>query len=156
VRHLVVDVQVVMIASGLSDPPDDGCCKGLLEAIRELDAARLVWDDGGLIRSQYENKLSRQSFAWEWLQDLLVRSKVIAVPRARLTSRQSQRIRATGLVGEDLNYYTRTAASSPDRRLVSQDSDYDSATCRALERELDVIVLPSETATAFLGEPDAP
>jgi hypothetical protein len=52
-RHLVIDVQILLIASGRSDPPDDGSSIALLNALHEADAARLVWDDEELIKSQY-------------------------------------------------------------------------------------------------------
>ncbi len=150
-RHLVVDVQVVMIGAGLSDPPDDGSCHQLLKTLRDGPDNRLVWDAGGLIQSQYEAKLKPQTFGKDWLTDMLVRNKVTSVPRKTLTKRQKVKVRETGLVGEDLNYYVRTAMSSPDERLVSQDSDYDAATCRTLRKELGVVVSDAREGAAFLG-----
>jgi hypothetical protein len=149
-RHLVVDVQIVMTGAGMTDPPDDGACRDLLMSLRDVRDARLVWDTEALIRSQYENKLRKNAFAWEWIQDLMVRSKVIEVPRCRLTRPQSQKIRATGLVGEDLMYYVRTAANSPDRHLVSHDSDFDAASCRVLVKQLDVVVTGATSGDEFL------
>jgi hypothetical protein len=118
--------------------------------MRDRNHAILVWDTESLIRSQYERKLRQNAFAWEWLQDLLVQSRVLEVPRVRLKPRQAQKILATGLVGEDLNYYVRTAANSPDRRLVTHDSDFDTATCRALDRELDVAAIGAASGCQFI------
>jgi hypothetical protein len=149
-RHLVVDVQVVMIGAGLSSPPDDGTSRRLLDSMQQQDCARLVWDDGGLIRSQYERKLRPQTFGRDWYEELLVRGKVVSVSRRRLSKRESQLIRGTGLVGEDLNYYVRTAASSPDRRLVSHDRHYDSKTCACVKREISVHVISAQEAVDFV------
>lgn len=150
-RHLVVDVQVVMIGSGLSDPPDDGSCHELLKMLRDGPDSRLVWDSGGLIQNQYEAKLKPQTFGKDWLTDMLIRNKVTSVARKPLTKRQKVKVRETGLVGEDLNYYVRTAMSSPDERLVSLDSDYDASTCRTLRKELGVTVSDARDGAAFLS-----
>lgn len=141
-----------MVGSGLSDPPDDGSCRQLMDTLRANADSRLVWDHGGLIKAQYERKLRPQTFGHEWLQEMLLRDKVVLVRRRRLNRAESVRIRETGLVGEDLNYYVRTSAASRDRRLASQDSDYDPATRRALKQVLDVVVLSPSEGTVFLTD----
>jgi hypothetical protein len=153
VTYLVIDVQIVMIGSDLSSPPDDGTCRRLLDTMKASGEACLVWDDGGLIRAQYDNKVKAPAFGRVWLEELLLRGRVISVPRAPLPSSVRQRIRATGLVGEDLNYYVRTAASSPDRLLVSQDKDYDTGTCHAVKRELLVVILSAAEACGVAASP---
>jgi hypothetical protein len=137
----VVDVQVLMIGSGLSAPADDGACRSLMAHIKERDDLRLTLDSESLIKTQYEAKLRPQTFGRDWLQEMLSRGRVSFVARAKLSKGVSQAIRATGLVGEDLNYYVRTAAASSDRLLVSEDSDYDESTCKVLKKTLDVVVL---------------
>jgi hypothetical protein len=138
--HLVVDVQVLMTASGITDPPDDGSGVDLLNAMRDCPCGRLVWDSEGLIRSQYEQKLNETTFAREWLGNLLLEGKLVAVDRATLTKAQRIAIMETGLVGEDLQWYVRTAAKSPENCLVSHDSDYDNSTRQALKKQLDIKV----------------
>jgi hypothetical protein len=150
-RHIVIDVQVVMIASGLSDPPDDGSARELLNSLKNCTEGRLVWDAGGAIKTQYESKLRPQTFGREWLQELLLNNKIVSVQRCKLTKRQKLALRDTGLVGEDLNYYVRTAASSPDRTLVSHDSDYDDSSRKALRKELDIAVLDACQGAVFLA-----
>jgi hypothetical protein len=149
-RHVVVDVQVVMIGAGLSSPPDDGSCLSLLKTIRENGDSALVWDSEGLIRNQYETSLKPQTFGRDWLQEVMLRNKVVEVDRCKLDRAARRRILDTGLVGEDLKYYVRTAASSPDRRLVSHDSDYDAGTRRAVNECLDVQILSATDGQAFL------
>jgi hypothetical protein len=139
-----------MIGSGLSSPPDDGTCRKLLDELKVNDEGRLVWDDEGMIRGQYERKMRPMTFGFEWLQELLVRNKIVSVPRAVLEKACKRKILDTGLVGEDLNYYVRTAAASPDRRLVSHDKHYDAATCGALKKELEVFVLDATEGHDFL------
>jgi len=112
--------------------------------------SRLVWDKEGLIQAQYERKLRPQTFGRTWYEELLLRGQVHVVARQKLDRGTSTRIRATGLVGEDFMYYVRTSASSPDRRLVTADSDYDAQTCKCLKRELDVEVLDAHEGVAFL------
>ena len=141
-----------MIGSNLSAPPDDGSCRALLDAMKRSDTARLVWDDGGQIRAQYERKLKPQTYGREWLSELLLQKKVVGVPRVKLTKKQNRNIRDTGLVGEDLNYYVRTCAASPDRTLASQDSDYDASTEKCLARELSIVILDAREATQYLSE----
>lgn len=140
-QSFVVDVQVLMIGSGLSAPGDDGTCRRLMAYIKEHGDLRLTLDSESLIKTQYEAKLSPQTFGRDWLQEMLSRGRVSFVERAKLSKGVSQAIRATGLVGEDLNYYVRTAAASNDRVLVSDDSDYDEPTCKVLKKKLDVVVL---------------
>lgn len=149
-RHLVIDVQILMIASGRSSPPDDGTSIGLLNAMKESDVGRLVWDDGNVIKNQYEEKLGKTTFGMKWLEELLLAGKVIAVQRCPLSKNQRQAILDTGLVGEDLQYYVRTVANSPDRRLVSHDSDYDSKTRKVLKKELDVVVCTARRGAEHL------
>jgi hypothetical protein len=149
-RHLVIDVQVLMIASGVSDPPDDGTGLELLKAVRDVKEGRLVWDDGGKIKSQYEQKLGEQTFARLWIEELVLSEKVVEVARRKLTKKESLSIRETGLIGEDLNFYVRTTANSPDGRLVSHDKHYDNATCRALKKQLGIKVHSAKTATEFV------
>lgn len=152
---LVIDVQILMIASGISDPPDDGSGVDLLKAIKNCPVGRLVWDSGGKIKNQYEQKLNETTYAREWLGDLLLAGKVVAVDRARLTKKQSIEIRETGLVGEDLNFYVRTAASSTEKRLVSHDSDYDGATRRALKKQLQIRVHSASEGADIVRDRDA-
>ena len=120
--------------------------------MHEADAARLVWDQGGLIKSQYENKLGETSFARQWLEELILARKVVEVERCRLTKKKKLAIKATGLVGEDLNYYVRTAASSPDRKLVSHDTDYDAATRKVLKKTLGISVCSAEHGQVHCSE----
>jgi hypothetical protein len=94
--HLVLDVQVLMTASGLTDPPDDGSGVALLNSMRDCSCGRLVWDSGGLIRGQYEQKLNETTFAREWLGDLLLEGKIVVVPRATLTKAQRPRHQENG------------------------------------------------------------
>lgn len=149
-RHLVVDVQVLMIASGLSDPGDDGSAIGLLKALEECTAGMLVWDLGGAIKTQYEEKLRPETFGKDWLIRMLQKSKIVGVERKSIPKGHRIAIEETGLVGEDLRYYVRTAANSPDRKLVSQDSDYDAKTCAVLRKRLGVQLLDSTSGCAFV------
>ncbi len=124
----------------------------LLNAMHEADTARLVWDAEGLIQSQYEQKLGETTFARQWLEELILGKKIVEVDRRKLTKKESLTIRETGLVGEDLKLYVRTAANSPDRKLVSHDADYDEATRKALRKSLDVSVCSAEQGTAHCCE----
>lgn len=153
-RHLVIDVQILMIASGLSNPPDDGAAIRLLKAMDELDTSRVVWDSGGAIRAQYESKLRPETFGKDWLVRMLLRDKIVPVARDALPKRARIDIEDTGLVGEDLHYYVRTTAKSPDRKLVSQDSDYDVSTRAVLRKSLDIRVLDSREGAAFVHAED--
>lgn len=150
--YLVVDVQLLLIASGCSDPPDDGSGLQLLKTLRDASSARLVWDSEGLIKSHYEEMLGEQTFARQWLEELVLEKKIQSVDRIKLTKKQKNAILATGLVGEDFGRYVRTAANSPDRRLASHDTDYDKATCRQLKKQLSVRVHRAKEAAEFLSE----
>jgi hypothetical protein len=139
-----------MIASGLSDPPDDGSAIDVLKVLESCVEGRLVWDSGGAIRNQYEEKLKPETFGKDWLIRMLQKSKIVPVDRKTLPKGPRVELEETGLVGEDLKYYVRTAANSPDRKLVSHDSDYDAKTCAVLRKGLGVDLLGASQGLSFL------
>src|ERR1022692_707846 len=141
---VVVDVQILMIGSGLSDPCDDGSCLAVMTAMHDSEHMQLVIDDESLIRTQYERKLREDCFGRVWFDEMLNRNKVLFVKRVALVKKVSQAIRGTGLVGEDLKYYVRTAAASAEKALISQDGHYEEKTCKVLKKHLKVMVLSAE------------
>lgn len=148
---VTVDVQVLMSASSLGDIANRGHSRVLL-ALMEAGPHCLVLDSEDLIRTQYERKMPDAQVAGRaWIVHMVLSNKVKRVKRAYISRGVREELRDVGIVGEDLNYYVRTAVASSDKRLVSHDSDYSSPACRLLKRRLSLTVHTAEVACASVS-----
>src|SRR5947209_4037337 len=80
-KHLTLDVQVVMSGSGKGDPPHHAASLALMETIAN-GSARVVVDNQGLIVRHYSEKLGTSEYGRYWMQRLADVGRVVPVPRA--------------------------------------------------------------------------
>jgi hypothetical protein len=138
---IVVDVQILMFASGKRGVDQYKNAVMLLRTVQSNSVA-LVVDDEGLIISQYKRKTGPGSVGMEFVRSQASRGRLKAVARSRISNAIKHRLRNSGFncTGEDFNYYVRTTAASVDKVLVSEDADYSAPVCNVLSREVGIIV----------------
>ena len=124
-KHLTLDVQVVMSGAGKGDFEHRDASFGLMETIAN-GSARVVVDDQGFIEQHYSEKLGSSEYGLYWMQRLADDGRVIVVPRADPPKRLRVALQKAKfpLANEDFKYYVRTALSNPGRCLVTHDPHY--------------------------------
>src|SRR5712691_11145903 len=81
-KHLTLDVQVVMSGAGKGDAKNHDASLGLMDTIAR-GSARVVVDDEGLIQQHYRDKLGSSDYGLYWMQLLASGGRVVPVPRAQ-------------------------------------------------------------------------
>lgn len=151
---LTVDTQILMFASDKGNKPDRVApARTLLEVLEATDGAGLVLDHGFMIYQEYRDKLSDDSFAWQWLGRMITDqtgSKVEWVERVGLPDRARVPLEGLGFHREDMRFAS-AAHQSESGHLVAEEKHYSSRVKRVLRRELDVYVLTAEEGTILVA-----
>lgn len=142
-KDFTVDVQILIYGSGLASqtervriPPS----KRFMDRMIDHEEARLVLDLEKGIQREYDLKLGPQSHGKYWVQAMATRGKIEWVNRANLERRVAKHLREARFDSGDIPY-VRACASSPSKRLVSQDDDYSPRVQRILRQGCEIKVL---------------
>jgi hypothetical protein len=144
---LTVDLQVFMSAGAVGDPAHYSASNALLQAMLSAPECRLAVDDEGLILRCYEGCSQRSPFATQWLGLMAGRNKLNEVKRARVARSDRGALGDCGFVGEDLNWFVRTAAATDSGLIVAHDPHFHAGpTKKLLKSRLGVLVLTAAEA----------
>lgn len=151
---LTVDIGVLMIAFGASNLRDTGnACSRLARKLNSLPHYLLAWDDGGLIKNQYEEKLKNNTGYMYWLAQLAKKNKIKPVTRIHVnrgTVAELVQLHFDSSRREDFKY-VQTAGATECKILVSRDPDYSRGVRRILRKNLSVVVRQAQ-ACLDLGD----
>ena len=134
-----------MSGSGLGAPQFSQASRILMDRMQASSIACLVMDDGGFIEYQYA-KL-KDSYGAMWVRRMADLDKILLVRRKNMDRGTQTQLQEAHFDQEDCRYYVRTAASSPNKRLVSHDPDYSSRVRKVLKKRLGIAVLAARQAT---------
>lgn len=158
--HLTVDVNVIMIGTGMSDRPCLPCHCGLLDAFAKT--VFLAIDHGGHIRQHYQDKLGSFSAGSIWLTKLAKAGRIAPFAMGKLKQSTKVKLDRASFHWAD-SHFVRLASSTPCKRLVSEDGDFSTKVKKVLVDEEGVIVhdasevyeLILQSCTEEANSPDA-
>lgn len=145
-KELTLDVDILIRASGQSDPLDQ--YHASLELIESMLACKgkLVMDSEDKLRGFYSRKLAPLSLGLQWIQNMASRGKIEFVKLEKMN--QGVRVELFEKCHFDPNdlIYVRVASASGDKLLVSHDDDFSPRVRKCLRRRLEVRVLSADEA----------
>ena len=135
-KDLVVDVGVLMSASGLGAPEYHDPSFELATKIEACTNLFLAMDGRRRIEYQYQEKMRPGTFGRELLIRLATNNKLVIVPVKPVPKATRVALMEAHFDPEDFKY-VQTAFHTSCKVLVSHDTDYSAAVCSTL-RKIDV------------------
>ncbi len=142
-KDLTIDVNVLMGGSGTGNQQNYHSCYSLMQRTMNTLNWFLALDNGGIIRTQYENKLRHGTYGYYWLLEMAKRDKIRPVEWGDIDRGTRTQLKEVHFDPEDFKY-VRTAAVTVCKIIVSHDDDYSTKVRRILRRRLDVVVKDSK------------
>jgi hypothetical protein len=152
---LVLDSQIIMIGTDMSDTEATEHHYGLLMAFREV--FHLALDIDGHVKQQYEDKMSEVSPGRIWIRALLGSGRVVFRNLPTLHKRVRVALDDAHFHTGD-RHFVRLATATNTKCLVAQESDYSAKVRKVLWKLAEVRVCTAEHACQLIPAnlPDEP
>lgn len=152
----VIDTQVLVIASGLSDQEAQQCHTDLLDLFRLTDWLHLAIDDH--IKSEYDERMRHGSLGQQWLLELAKAGRIRKCERCRLDRGMQTALQEAHFDPDDIKF-VRLAMATKSKYLVAEEDDYSNRVRRVLQRRIGVMVHSTEGICEIIranqeGRPD--